>query len=125
METSKNILTIVQRSKEKDFDGIATDSQSWFQYIFVSSRRFAPSPADAILSVWHACITKETMIIVFFRAGKIGLVDILSKPRKFSQVYDLARIFPDLKKPEVRVKGHTPRSRSGYTDREWNVPEND
>jgi hypothetical protein len=70
VETSEEMLRILQSSKTANFDGITMGNESWFQYVCPSSEMFARSPANAIPRVRQSLGAKETMIKLFFTAAK-------------------------------------------------------
>lgn len=56
-------------------------------------------------------VATKIMITPFFTETKLIILDILPKGRKYNQLYFVHKIFPDLKKPNMRYK----RRKSGRT----------
>jgi hypothetical protein len=48
VEASKAILRVLQDAESNDFEGIATDDESWFWYCYTSSIMFARAPTEVI-----------------------------------------------------------------------------
>jgi hypothetical protein len=48
VEAAKEMFRILQESETNEFDGIATGTESWFQYIRAPSKMFTRSAADVI-----------------------------------------------------------------------------
>jgi hypothetical protein len=51
VEAAKEMLSILQKSETNDFDGFATNDESWFQHITASSKMFARSAAYVITRI--------------------------------------------------------------------------
>jgi transposase len=56
---SIEMLRILQESEANDFDGVTTDDESWFRYIYPSSEMFAHSAADVIPSTRQAMVRRK------------------------------------------------------------------
>jgi hypothetical protein len=95
------MLRILQDSKEKHFEGIATDGELWFQYSRPPSQMFAQSPRDAIPRTQQAIEMKETMITIFFTGRKRIVLDISPKESKFNQLYFADHISLNLKRENM------------------------
>jgi hypothetical protein len=48
VEPSKEMLNIRQESETNYFDGIATGDESWFQYLYLSSKIFTRSRSNVV-----------------------------------------------------------------------------
>jgi hypothetical protein len=48
VEASKTILPVLQDAESNDFEGIATNDESWFRYCYPSSTMFARAPSEVI-----------------------------------------------------------------------------
>jgi hypothetical protein len=48
VEASKTILRVLQDTESNDFEGIATDAESWFRYCYPCSTMFAWAPSEVI-----------------------------------------------------------------------------
>jgi hypothetical protein len=99
VEAAQEMLRISQESETKDFDGIATNDESWFQHTTASSKMFARSATDVIPRTRQAVGAKTTLITVFFTAKKLITFDVLPKGTTFNQLYFINKIFSDLKTP--------------------------
>jgi hypothetical protein len=97
VETSKLVLRVLQDAKSNEFEGIATDDESWFRYRYPSSPIFARGPSEVIPRTQQTIDVKKTMIMLFFTARQLILLDVLPKGSKFNQQYFIDYLFPDLK----------------------------
>jgi hypothetical protein len=46
VKASETILRVLQDAESNDFEGIATDDESWFRYCYPFSTMFARAPSD-------------------------------------------------------------------------------
>jgi hypothetical protein len=83
VEASKTILRVLQEAESNDFEGIATDDESWFRYCYPSSTMFARAPSEVIPRTWQTINTKKIMITIFFTARQLILLDVLPEGSKF------------------------------------------
>jgi hypothetical protein len=84
VEASKAILRVLQDAESNDFEGIATDDESWFRHCYSSSTMFARAPSDIIPRTRQTAGVKKTMIAIFFTARQLILLNVLPKGSKFN-----------------------------------------
>jgi hypothetical protein len=97
VEASKTILRVLQDVVSNEFEGIATGDEPWFKHCYPSSTMFARGPSKVIPRTRQTIGAKKTMIMIFFTARQLILLDVLSKGSKFNQQYFIDYMFPDLK----------------------------
>jgi hypothetical protein len=110
VEASIEILLILHKPEENNFEGIATGDESWFQYSYPSSKMFARSPTDVIPRTHKAIGTKKVMRTVFFTARTPIVFDTLSKGSEFNQLYLVDSIFPDLQREKANFHHRIPQA---------------
>jgi hypothetical protein len=103
-----DMLRILQESEANHFHGIATDDESWFQYLYSFVKIFARSRLDVVPRTRQGLDTKKTLITLFFTGRKSIVLDVLPKGRKYNQLYYVCNIFPDLKEENRRYQRRNP-----------------
>jgi hypothetical protein len=111
VDAAKERLKILQESETNDFDGMATDDESWFQHTMASSTMFPRSAADVIPMTRQAVGANKTMITVFFTAKKHLLFEVLPRGSTCNQMSFINNIFPDLKAANLNFR----RQKTGST----------
>jgi histone-lysine N-methyltransferase SETMAR len=110
VDTSIEMLRILQESEANDFDGVTTGDESWFQYIYPSSEMFARSPADGIPRTRQALCAKKIMITLFFTARKLIVLDVMPKGWKYNQRYFVDNRVLGLKRGKMSFARRKPGS---------------
>jgi histone-lysine N-methyltransferase SETMAR len=110
VDTSIEMVRILQESERDDFDGVATDNESWFQYIYQSSEMFARSLADVIPRIQQAIGAKKIMMTMFFTGRRLIMLAIIPRGGQYNQLYFVDNILPDLKKGKLGFTRRMPGS---------------
>jgi hypothetical protein len=90
------------------FDGIATEDESWFRYVYMSNSMFAPSRDLAGTRTKDAERAKKTMLTVFFASRWLIVLEALPKETTCTQHYFLSDILPDLDGEKLRYRRKNP-----------------
>jgi hypothetical protein len=104
VETSADLLQILNDLQADCFDGITTGDESWFQYLYESSAMFAKSPSDVVPRTRKGIGVKKTGITIFFTHRKLLIAKDLPKGQKHNQDYFLSEILPELEREKPRYK---------------------
>jgi histone-lysine N-methyltransferase SETMAR len=104
VETSTELLHILNALEVDSFDGITTGDESWFQYLYESLAMFAKSPHDAIPRTRPEIGVKKLEFMVFFTKRKLLIADDLPKGQKYNQDYFISHILPELEREKMRYK---------------------
>jgi hypothetical protein len=98
VERSTELLQILNDLEVDSFDGITTDDDSWFQYLYESSAMFANSPGDVPPRTRHGIGVKKAMFTLFFTNTNLLVAENLPKGQKFNHNYFIPDIFPGLER---------------------------
>jgi hypothetical protein len=104
VETSIELLHILNELEVDSFDGITTGDESWFQYLYESSAMFAKSPHDVTPRRRTGIGVKKTMLTIFFTDRKLLIAGDLPKGQKYNQDYFISDILPELEREKMRYK---------------------
>jgi histone-lysine N-methyltransferase SETMAR len=104
VETSAELLQILNDLQADFFDGITTGDESWFQYLYESSAMFAKSPGDVVPRTRKGIGVKKTTITIFFTNRKLFIAKDFPKGQKYNQDYFLSEIIPELEQEKSRYK---------------------
>jgi hypothetical protein len=98
------LLHILNALEVDSFDRITTGDESWFQYLYESSARFAKSPHEVTPRTRPGIGVKKTMFTVFFTNRKLLITDDLPKGQKNKQEDFISDILPELEREKMRYK---------------------
>jgi hypothetical protein len=88
---------------EHNFEGIATDDESWFQYSSYSDSMFAGSRESVVPRIRRDISRQKTMLTIFFTSTRLLVLETLPKGTKFNQDYFIDAIFPRLYNEKRRI----------------------
>jgi hypothetical protein len=91
IDAASELLTILESWKWNDFDGIATEDQSWLRYFYLSSGMFTQSPENVSPRTRQAIRAENTMLKLFFTAKKLIFLDVLPKDQKLNHLQLLCK----------------------------------
>jgi hypothetical protein len=115
VEASKTILWVLQDAEWNDFEGIATSDESWFRYCYPSSIMFARAPSEVMPRTRQRIRAKKRMIMIFFIARQLILLDVLPKRSKFNHQSFIHYVLPDLKTENRNFRRWMPLAIFGCT----------
>jgi histone-lysine N-methyltransferase SETMAR len=104
VETSAELLQILNDLQTGSFDGITTGEESWFYYLYESSAMFAKSPGEVVPRTGKGIGVKKTMITILFTNRKLRIAKDLPKSQNYNQDYFLSKILPGLEREESRYE---------------------
>jgi hypothetical protein len=104
VETSNELLQILNDLQADSFDGITTGDDSWFHYLYDSSAMSATSPDDVIPRTRKQIGVKNIMFTIFFTNRKLLIAEYLQKAQKYRQNYPISDILPELERENTRYR---------------------
>jgi hypothetical protein len=96
VETSNELLQILNDLEADSFHGIPTGDDPWFHYLSESSDMFAKSPGDIIPRTRKEIAVKKTRFIVFSINKKLMIAEYLPEGQKYDQDYFILDILPEV-----------------------------
>jgi transposase len=102
-DASRQLLSLLRMYAEHNFERIATDDESWFQYSSCSDSTFAGSRESVVSRNRRDISGQKTMLAIFFTSRRLLLLKALQKGTKFNHNYFIDAIFPGLYNEKRRI----------------------